>query len=59
MTIKDGDALLETAIPAVAIVKHARYSSVGAEEIEARIADNLAKHPLAGFVAEGPRPTAR
>jgi L-asparaginase len=54
--IKDGDALLPGAIPAVALVKHARYSSLGAAEIEARIAENLAEHPLSGFVGEGAAP---
>lgn len=54
--IKDGDELLAAAIPAVALVKHARYSSVGIEEIQARMADNKARYPLAGFVAEGAAP---
>jgi L-asparaginase len=54
--VRDGDALLETAIPAVGFAKHSRYSSIGVEEIEARIADNLANHPLAGFVGEGAAP---
>src|SRR5712692_5699214 len=54
--VKDGEALLPSAIPAVGLVKHSRYSSLGVEEIEARIADNLANYPLAGFVGEGTAP---
>ncbi len=54
--VKDGEALLPSAIPAVGLVKHSRYSSLGVQEIEARIADNLANYPLAGFVGEGAAP---
>jgi hypothetical protein len=54
--VKDGEALLESAIPAVGIVKHARYSTLGVEEIEARTARNLAAQGLAGFIAEGAAP---
>ncbi len=54
--VKDGDALLPSAIPAVAFAKHARYSDLGAAEIETRIAENLAHHGLAGFVGEGAAP---
>jgi hypothetical protein len=64
--IKDAQgALLGTAIPKVTIVKHARYlpedASGDAEaevDILARIAKNLRKAPLAGFVAEGSAPFA-
>jgi L-asparaginase len=54
--IKHGDQLLAEAIPAVSFVKHARYSDLGVQEIEARLADSLARHPLAGIVAEGAAP---
>lgn len=54
--VKDGEALLPSAMPAVAFVKHSRYSDVGVQEIEARILENLAHHPLAGFVGEGAAP---
>ena len=54
--VKDGDALLPSAIPAVAFAKHARYSDLGVQEVEARVAENLAHHPLAGFVGEGGAP---
>jgi L-asparaginase len=62
--IKDTDGnLLESAIPKVTIVKHARYlpddtsGDAGSEvDILARIDKNLHDAPLAGFVAEGSAP---
>jgi L-asparaginase len=62
--IKDSAGnLLATAIPKVAIVKHARYlpedttGNAGQEvDILARIEKNLREAPLAGFVAEGSAP---
>ncbi|HEX6513248.1 MAG TPA: asparaginase domain-containing protein, partial [Chloroflexota bacterium] len=54
--VKDGDALLASAIPAVTFVKQSRYSNWGVEEIEARIAANLSAGGLAGFVGEGQAP---
>jgi L-asparaginase len=54
--VKDGDALLPEAVPAVALAKHARYSGLGVQEVDLRIAENLASQALAGFVAEGAAP---
>lgn len=54
--VKQAGELLPSAIPAVAFVKQARYSAEGVDEIDARIAENLAHHPLAGFVGEGQAP---
>jgi hypothetical protein len=54
--VKRARVLLPDAIPAVTLAKHARYSDLGAAEIEARIADSLARHGLAGIVAEGAAP---
>jgi hypothetical protein len=53
--------LLPSAIPKVTVVKHARYLSEGADvvaevEVLARVNENLGRHPLAGFVAEGGTP---
>ena len=54
--IKRGQELLAEAIPAVSLFKHARYSDLGVHEVEARVADSRARHPLAGIVAEGAAP---
>ncbi len=62
--IKDGEGnILPTAIPKVAIFKHARYlpedtagNADGEVDILARINKNLRDAPLAGFVAEGSAP---
>jgi hypothetical protein len=62
--VKDGSgALVPDAIPFVSFHKHARYlaedsSSRPDNEVEllARIARNLERHPLAGFVLEGGSP---
>jgi L-asparaginase len=64
VAIKDVDGnLLPTAIPKIAIAKHARYLSEDTtgnadEEVDilARIEKNLRDAPLAGFVAEGSAP---
>jgi hypothetical protein len=64
VAIKDGAGdLLPTAIPAVTIVKHARYlqentSGDASSEVDilARIEKNLRDAPLAGFAAEGSAP---
>jgi L-asparaginase len=66
--VKDTDgALLASAIPVVTITKYSRYSPfetgpkvdpdpMGEVEILARVKENLAKNPLAGFVTEGMSP---
>jgi hypothetical protein len=66
--VKDSSgALLESAIPMVAITKYSRYSAfetgpksdadpMGEVEILSRIAENLKGAPLAGFVTEGMSP---
>jgi hypothetical protein len=54
--IKRGEELLPEAVPAVSLFTHARYSDLGVPEVEARVADSLARHPLAGIVAEGGAP---
>jgi L-asparaginase/Glu-tRNA(Gln) amidotransferase subunit D len=64
VTIKDAQGnLLETAVPKVTIVKHARYlpedtSGDASSEVDvlARIENNLRVAPLAGFIAEGSAP---
>lgn len=56
VAIKRAGELLPEAMPAVSFVKHARYSDLGVHEVEARVADSLARHPLAGIVAEGAAP---
>jgi hypothetical protein len=64
VAVKNGSgALLPDAIPFVSFHKHARYlaedaSSMPDHEVEllARIARNLERHPLAGFVLEGGSP---
>jgi hypothetical protein len=64
VAIKDAQGnLLETAIPKVTIVKHARYlpedtSGDAQSEVDilARLDKNLQVAPLAGFVAEGSAP---
>ncbi|MFD6883430.1 asparaginase domain-containing protein [Rhodococcus sp. NPDC060084] len=66
VTIKDGDGyLLPDAMPKVTV---SRYTNFGADdfsdtvdgevEVLARIRANLARYPLAGFVAEGSSPYA-
>ena len=56
--VKDtGGNLLGSAIPKVSIFKHARYDETGTDaavevEVLSRIAHNLERAPLAGFVAE-------
>jgi L-asparaginase len=68
VAVKDDDGrLLETAMPVVTIMKYSRYGhgtqgpqdapdSAAEVEISARVASNLAKSPLAGFVCEGMSP---
>jgi hypothetical protein len=68
VTVKNDDGeLLAAAIPMVTITKYSRYSPfetgpkgdpdpLGEVEILARIAENLQKSPLAGFVTEGMSP---
>ncbi|HLG69844.1 MAG TPA: asparaginase domain-containing protein [Chloroflexota bacterium] len=53
---KENGELLPSAIPTVSFAKQSRYSDTGAEEIEARIAENLQRGGLAGFVGEGQAP---
>jgi hypothetical protein len=57
------DALRPAAMPSVTIAKYARYQQAAGEggdgdevEIRARLATNLRRHPLAGFVGEGASP---
>jgi hypothetical protein len=62
--VKDDDGrLLQDAVPFVSFHKHARFlaeeaSTTPDHEVEliARIARNLERHPLAGFVLEGGAP---
>jgi L-asparaginase len=54
--VKRGDDLLPSAVPVVGFAKHARYAGSGVAEVEAQVADSLARHPLAGIVAEGAAP---
>lgn len=64
--VKDADgALLPAAVPKVTTCKYLRYGveddhgSSSDVEIEARVAENHACHPLAGFVLEGNSPFGR
>jgi hypothetical protein len=62
--VKDAEGyLVPSAVPKVTIAKYARYLEDGPRgaadddvEVLARIAENLATHPLAGFVGEGASP---
>ena len=64
--VKDDDGLVASAMPHVSFTKYGRYVAVGTGEgradasseveILARVARNLARYPLAGFVAEGMSP---
>ena len=63
VAIKDGENLLESAVPHVAIAKDANYmaesfDSSSDREVDtlAQIEDNLRNNPLSGFVIEGQSP---